>query len=71
MHNADGLNRPVHEVITVEALRRSRQDRVVRVRRRGKAQHRSTHHTGRDPYATNTAAKNSENSIHVVSHALG
>jgi hypothetical protein len=43
----------------------------VRVRRRGKAQHRSTDHTGRDPYATNTAAKNSKNSIHVVSHALG
>jgi len=71
VHHADGLNRPVHEVIAVEALRRSRQHRVVRVCGRGKAQHRRTDHTGRDPDATNTATKKSENSIHVVSHALG
>jgi len=44
---------------------------MVRVRGRGKAQYRGCDNSGRDPDATNTAAKNSKSSIHVVSHALG
>jgi hypothetical protein len=71
MHDADGLDRPRHDVIAVRAHRRSVQHGMVRVRGRGKAQQTGSDQTGRDRDATNAAANNSKSSIHVVSHALG